>query len=101
MDLESINRWEDFSRAKDEMLVHTDVPASPWFVVESDVKKHARLNMMAHLLSTIPYTDVPHEKVVLPDRPPASSGYVRPPRELTTTVPDHVAELMGDPEKNI
>src|SRR5450830_1265625 len=101
MDLESINRWEDYSRAKDEMLVHTDVPASPWFVVESDVKKHARLNMMAHLLSTIPYTDVPHEKVVLPDRPAASSGYVLPPRELTTTVPDHVALLMGDPEKNI
>jgi polyphosphate kinase 2 len=101
MDLESINRWEDYSRAKDEMLVHTDVPASPWFVVESDVKKHARLNMMAHLLSTIPYTDVPHEKVVLPDRPAASNGYVRPPRELTTTVPDHVALLLGDPEKNI
>jgi hypothetical protein len=69
--------------------------------VESDVKKHARLNMMAHLLSTIPYSDVPRDEVVLPDRPPASSGYVRPPRELTTYVPDHVAELMGDPELNI
>ena len=60
MDLESINRWEDYSRAKDEMMAHTDTPASPWFVVESDIKKHARLNMMAHLLSTIPYGDVPH-----------------------------------------
>ncbi|MFI2753527.1 polyphosphate kinase 2 [Cellulomonas sp. P22] len=98
MDLESIHRWEDYSRAKDEMLVHTDVPSSPWYVVESDVKKHARLNMISHLLSTIPYTDVPHEKVVLPDRPAASSGYVRPPRELSTYVTDHVAELMGDPE---
>jgi len=100
MDLESISRWEDYSRAKDEMLVHTDVPASPWFIVESDIKKHARLNMIDHLLSTIPYTDVPHEKVVLPDRPAASGGYERPPRELSTYVPDHVADLRGDPEKN-
>lgn len=99
MDLESIHRWEDYSRAKDEMLVHTDVPASPWYIVESDIKKHARLNMIAHLLSTIPYTDVPHEKVSLPERPAASSGYVRPPRELSTYVDDHVAALMGDPEK--
>lgn len=99
MDLESISRWEDYSRAKDEMLVHTDVPGSPWYIVESDVKKHARLNMMAHLLSTIPYTDVPHEEVHLPDRPAPSSGYQRPPRELSTYVPDHVAQLRGDPEK--
>ena len=101
MDLESIHRWEDYSRAKDEMLVHTDVPSSPWFVVESDVKKHARLNMITHLLSTIPYTDVPHEPVVLPKRPQASSGYERPPRELSTYVPDAVAALMGDPEKDL
>ncbi len=100
MDLESISRWEDYSRAKDEMLVHTDVPASPWFVVESDIKKHARLNMISHLLSTIPYTEVPQDKVVLPDRPPATTGYVRPPREMSTYVPDHVAALRGDPEKD-
>ena len=60
MDLRSLNRWEDYSRAKDEMMVHTDTPDSPWYVVESDVKKHARLNMMAHLLSTIDYHEV-HE----------------------------------------
>ena len=98
MDLESINRWEDYSRAKDEMMVHTDVPSSPWFVVESDIKKHARLNMISHLLSTIPYTDVPAEKVNLPKRLPASENYQRPPRELSTYVPDHVTQLMGDPE---
>jgi polyphosphate kinase len=98
MDLESIHRWEDYSRAKDEMMAHTDVPHSPWFVVESDSKKHARLNMISHLLSTLPYTDVPHDKVVLPERPPASSGYTRPPRERSTYVPDHVAQLLGDPE---
>ncbi len=57
--------------------------------------------MISHLLSTIPYEDVPHEKVVLPDRPEASSGYVRPPRELSTYVPDHVAALLGDPERDL
>ncbi|MDF2847894.1 MAG: ppk2 [Oerskovia sp.] len=98
MDLESIHRWEDYSRAKDEMMAHTDVPESPWFVVESDSKKNARLNMISHLLSTIPYVDVPHDKVVLPERPPASGDYVRPPRELANYVPDHVAQLLGDPE---
>ncbi|GAA1404595.1 MULTISPECIES: polyphosphate kinase 2 [Oerskovia] len=98
MDLESIHRWEDYSRAKDEMMVHTDVPGSPWFVVESDSKKNARLNMISHLLSTIGYVDVPHDKVVLPERPPASGDYVRPPRELANYVPDHVAQLLGDPE---
>ncbi|WNB84677.1 polyphosphate kinase 2 [Cellulomonas sp. ATA003] len=101
MDLESINRWEDYSRAKDEMMVHTDVPASPWYVVESDIKKHARLNMMSHLLSTIPYTDVPTPRVELPERPPASRGYERPPRERSTYVPDHVAALRGDPERDL
>ena len=97
-DLESINRWEDYSRAKDEMMVHTDVPASPWYVVESDIKKHARLNMMAHLLSTIPYTDVPMAEVHLPKHLESTGNYRRPSRELATYVPDHVAELMGDPE---
>ena len=97
-DLESINRWEDYSRAKDEMMVHTDVPSSPWNVVESDIKKHARLNMIAHLLSTIPYTEVPQADVELPTRLESVTNYVRPPRELTTYVPDHVATLRGDRE---
>ena len=101
MDTASLSRWEEYSKAKDEMLVHTDVPASPWFIVESDIKKHARLNMISHLLSTIPYTDVPDEKIVLPDRPAASNGYARPPRELSTYVPNHVAALMGDPEEDL
>ena len=59
MDLESITRWEDYSRAKDEMFVHTDIPEAPWYVVESDDKRRARINMIAHLLSTVPYTSVP------------------------------------------
>ncbi|MFC5178693.1 polyphosphate kinase 2 [Nocardioides taihuensis] len=95
MDLESITRWEDYSRAKDDMMVHTDIPEAPWYVVESDVKKVARLNMMAHLLSTLPYTSVPLPPIEVPDRPP-STGYIRPPKEHTTYVPDHVAELLGE-----
>src|ERR1700683_4612255 len=90
MDVESLNRWEDYSRAKDEMMVHTDTPGSPWFVVESDVKKHSRLNMMAHLLSTIEYHEVQRPLVELPKRPVVVSNYQRPPRELSTYVGAHV-----------
>ncbi|WP_371664519.1 polyphosphate kinase 2 [Streptomyces sp. NBC_00280] len=92
MDLESITRWEAYSRAKDEMLVHTDIPEAPWYVVESDDKRRARLNMIAHLLSTLPYHEVPPPVLKLPHRPP-STGYVRPPRDLQTYVPDHAAGL--------
>ncbi len=95
MDLESVYRWEDYSRAKDEMMVHTDTPVSPWYVVESDIKKHARLNMMAHLLSTIPYHDVDMPKVRLPRHPVVSDNYHRPPRELSTYVDDYAATLVG------
>ena len=98
MDLESIFRWEDYSRAKDEMMVHTDIPISPWYVVESDSKKHARLNMMAHLLSTIDYEDVEAPVVDLPAHPVRSGNYHRPPRELSTYVDDyagHRAEGYG------
>jgi polyphosphate kinase 2 len=94
IDLESVYRWEDYSRAKDEMMVHTDTPESPWFVVESDIKKHARLNMMAHLLSTIPYREVETPKVDLPRRPVVSDNYQRPPRELSTYVADYAATLI-------
>ncbi|OBC02655.1 MULTISPECIES: polyphosphate kinase 2 [unclassified Gordonia (in: high G+C Gram-positive bacteria)] len=95
MDLESVYRWEDYSRAKDEMMVHTDTALSPWFVVESDIKKHARLNMMSHLLSTIDYQEVPRPQVSLPKKPIESGNYHRPPRSLSKYVPDHVAELIG------
>ena len=99
MDVESLNRWEDYSRAKDEMMVHTDTPGSPWYVVESDIKKHARLNMMAHLLSSIDYREVERAKVKLPAHREVSGNYQRPPRELSTYVDDHVATLMGPTEK--
>ena len=98
MDLESIFRWEDYSRAKDEMMVHTDIPVSPWYVVESDSKKHARLNMMAHLLSTIDYGDVEAPVVDLPAHPVRSGNYHRPPRELSTYVDDYAAAVLGERE---
>ncbi len=96
MDLESINRWEDYSRAKDEMMMYTDLATSPWYVVESDIKKHARINMISHLLSTIPYAEVDLPEVDLPARLTASSDYERPPRERSTYVPDRVSTVMAD-----
>jgi polyphosphate kinase 2 len=97
-DIESVRRWEDYSKAKDDMMVHTDTAASPWFVVESDIKKHARLNMISHLLSTIDYEEVPPPDVDLPTRLTSSTGYERPPRELATYVPDYVSGILGDLE---
>ena len=99
MDLESVHRWEEYSRAKDEMMVHTDTSSSPWFVVESDQKRHSRLNMIAHLLSTIPFEPVEHPEVKLPKKPVSTGNYHRPPRSLSKFVPDHVATLLGDTER--
>jgi len=95
MDLESITRWESYSRAKDEMFVHTDIPEAPWYVVEGDDKRSARVNMIAHLLSTIPYSQVREPLLELPDRP-EPKGYERTPREMQTYVPDHAAQLTKD-----
>ncbi|NKZ08050.1 polyphosphate kinase 2 [Actinomadura latina] len=94
MDLESISRWEEYSRAKDEMFVHTDIPEVPWFVVESEDKRRARINMISHLLSSIPYREVERPALRLPQRPPPK-GYERPPRDEQTYVPDHAATLRG------
>jgi polyphosphate kinase 2 len=88
MDLESITRWEDYSRAKDDMFVHTDTMNAPWYVVESDDKRRARINAIHHLLSTIPYTHVERPPLELPERP-ATTGYQRPPRDTQGFVPDH------------
>jgi polyphosphate kinase len=86
MDLESRDRWEDYSRAKDEMFAFTDTKQSPWYVVEADDKKRARLNCIHHLLSMIPFEDVLPKPFKLPPRKP-SKGYVRPPMEEQTFVP--------------
>ena len=68
MDLLSYNRWYDYSRARDDMFAVTDTAAAPWFVVPSDDKKSARLNVISHLLSQIPYEELPREEPVLPAR---------------------------------
>jgi polyphosphate kinase 2 len=77
MDLESHHRWYDYSRARDRMFHATDTNDSPWFVVRSDDKRRARLNCISHLLSLIPYEEVPSSKVKLPKRQKAK-GYVEP-----------------------
>jgi len=77
IDLKSYSRWYDFSRARDEMFAATDTPEAPWFVALSDDKRRARLNIISHLLSQIPYEKVPREKVRLPERQKAN-GYREP-----------------------
>lgn len=71
MDRDAILRWEDYSRAKDDMFMQTDTAESPWYVVEAEDKRRARINMIAHLLSSIDYTEVRTEPVTLPERPKA------------------------------
>ena len=79
MDLESRDRWADYSEAKDEMFAHTNIPEAPWFTVEADDKKRARLNCISHFLSKIPYVDMTPEPLELPPRKDAPKDYVRPP----------------------
>ena len=95
MDIESILRWEDYSRAKDEMFVHTDITEAPWWTVEGDDKRSARINLIAHLLSTVPYYEVQRPPIDLPKRPVATQ-YTRPPRDLFHSVPDHAATLVAN-----
>ena len=87
MDVESRTRWVEYSKAKDEMFAYTDTKQSPWFTVEADDKRRARLNCIAHLLSMIPYKDVPREKIVLPPLE-RDKAYVRPPMSEQTFVPE-------------
>jgi polyphosphate kinase 2 len=91
-DLLSITEWEKYSRAKDDMFKATDIPEAPWWTVESDDKKSARLNMIGHLLTQIPYEKLKPKKLSLPDRPSADD-YERPARELYKYVPDRAAAL--------
>jgi polyphosphate kinase len=86
MDIESRMRWDEYSRAKDEMFAFTDIKQAPWFVVEADDKKRARLNAISHLLSMFPYEDHIGTPLELPARPTRST-YVRPPYEDQNLVP--------------
>ena len=87
MDLESVKRWDEYSKAKDNMFEHTDTPFSPWYVVESDNKKKARVNCIDHFLSLIRYTEIEAPEVVLPDRV-QQKEYKRPSRDIYKYVPE-------------
>jgi polyphosphate kinase len=88
MDLESRDRWVDFSRAKDEMFARTNIPEAPWFTVEANDKRRARLNCMRHLLSKVPYEDMTPAAIELAPRK-GSGDYQRPPINEQFFVPNH------------
>jgi len=88
MDLESRKRWVEYSKAKDFMFAHTDIKQAPWYVVNSDNKKLARINCITHLLSLIDYDDLTPKKVVLENRPAIEKNYVRPPLDDQNFVPE-------------
>jgi polyphosphate kinase 2 len=92
IDLQSRLKWVEYSKAKDIMFAHTDTPDSPWWEVDTDDKRRARLNCIAHLLSVVPYQARELPKVKLEKRPPPGS-YLRPPRDRYHYVPDHAATL--------
>lgn len=87
MDLESRDRWAEYSQAKDTMFAYTNIPEAPWFTVEADDKKRARLNCIHHLLSKIPYVDMTPPPLELPPRTVAPHSYVRPPQNEQFFVP--------------
>ena len=86
MDLESRARWVEYSKAKDEMFIHTDFKQSPWYVVDGDDKKRARLNVISHLLSLIDYEDLSPEPIDLPERQ-SNIDYIRPPLDSQKFIP--------------
>ncbi|WP_347839902.1 polyphosphate kinase 2 [uncultured Draconibacterium sp.] len=87
MDIKSMEKFEDYSKAKDEMFAYTDTKISPWYMVDADDKKRARLNCIHHLLKSIPYKELEQEPIELPERQ-EKKGYVRPPLEEMTYVPE-------------
>ena len=93
-DLDSITKWEDYSRAKDAMFERTDTEHAPWWTIDSDDKKAARLNVISHLLSQLKYETTEPEKVTIPKRP-ISETYKRPDVDDQRFVPDHASELAG------
>ena len=100
MDLQSITRWEDYSRAKDAMFIHTDTPTAPWYTVESEDKKRSRINVISHLLNTIPYEKIERELPEIPHRPDSDGKtYERPDREEFRYAPDVAAKLEDSSKK--
>ena len=88
IDLQARARWTDYSKAKDEMFSHCDIDEAPWYVVNADIKEHARLNCMRHLLSLIPYEDLTPDQVSLPQRKPGDD-YQRPPASEQNFIPEY------------
>jgi len=88
MDIQSREKWVEFSKAKDEMFLHTDIRPAPWYTVEADDKRRARLNCIAHILSMVPYEDATPPPLKLPPRRPPDEKYVRPPKLDQNIVPD-------------
>ncbi len=97
MDLEARTRWVEYSRAKDAMFMYTDIGEAPWYVVNADVKRHARLNCISHLLSMIDYADLTPEPVELPPRQ-EDTGYERPPIQSQKWVPAICGSNPGEGE---
>ncbi|NBC16443.1 MAG: polyphosphate kinase 2 [Bacteroidetes bacterium] len=87
VDLKAQARWEEYSRAKDQMFLYTDIEQAPWWVVKSDDKRRARLNCISHLLSQVPYEELPPRDLTLPPKQP-DIGYVRPPESQQNFVPE-------------
>jgi polyphosphate kinase 2 len=96
VDHEARQRWVQYSKAKDAMMAHTNIPEAPWYVINAEVREHTHLNCMAHMLSLIPYKDLTPEFEELPSRPEMETGYVRPPMSVQNLVPEvyggHVVE---------
>jgi polyphosphate kinase 2 len=100
MDMAAITRWEAYSRAKDDMFLATDTVSSPWFTVESEDKKRSRINVIAHLLSSVPYEHLEPKPLEVPPRPPLKD-YYRPPRDVENHyVPDVAAALERKSKKS-
>jgi len=99
MDIASREKWVEYSKAKDEMFIHTDISQAPWYVVPADNKKLARLNCISHLLSKIPYESLSAEPIVLPPRK-EYPAYVRPPISDQTFVPDRYGKKRETPDTN-
>lgn len=95
MDVEARSHWVDYSKAKDAMFAYTDIKQSPWYVVDADIKKHARINCISHLLSLIPYEQIEQEAIKLPE-PQENTNYVRPPIDEQTFVPDVASKLIKE-----
>ena len=93
MDVQSRKHWVEYSKAKDAMFAYTDIKQAPWFVVDADIKKHARINCISHFLNQIDYQKVEKEKIVFPEKQ-INNSYIRPPFDEQTIVPDIASKLI-------